>query len=430
MMNLESIYNKNMDEHLIKTKLDNGLNIYIFPKKDYIKQYAMLSVNFGSNDIEFIDVKNGRKRKTPLGIAHFLEHQLFEDKEESIFDKFADLGVSANAYTNFDSTNYLFSSSGNFEDSLINLIEFVQDPYFSDKNVEKEKGIIIQEIKMYQDNPYWKSYFNLLSALYSNHPVKNDIAGTEESVRSITAEDLYICYYNFYLPSNMDLILIGDLKPKKIIDLIRKNQAKKHFPNFKNPVKIIKEEPKNVAQKLVKEKMDISRPMVQIGFKDSVNREEPVEIIKKEYIVNLLLDIVFGRSSKNYNQLYDQGIIDNSFSCSYHKKPDYAYVHLHGESNKPELMREKVKEKLVDIDHKEIKENFERIKKKYQGSFIRLFNNFNNLAAEFINYRRLGIDIFDLAAIIEDITLEELLFYSDKVFNKEFMVESIILNGD
>lgn len=430
MMNLESIYNKNMDEHLIKTKLDNGLNIYIFPKKDYIKQYAMLSVNFGSNDIEFIDVKNGRKRKTPLGIAHFLEHQLFEDKEESIFDKFADLGVSANAYTNFDSTNYLFSSSGNFEDSLINLIEFVQDPYFSDKNVEKEKGIIIQEIKMYQDNPYWKSYFNLLSALYSNHPVKNDIAGTEESVRSITAEDLYICYYNFYLPSNMDLILIGDLKPKKIIDLIRKNQAKKHFPNFKNPVKIIKEEPKNIAQKLVKEKMDISRPMVQIGFKDSVNREEPVEIIKKEYIVNLLLDIVFGRSSKNYNQLYDQGIIDNSFSCSYHKKPDYAYVHLHGESNKPELMREKVKEKLVDIDHKEIKENFERIKKKYQGSFIRLFNNFNNLAAEFINYRRLGIDIFDLAAIIEDITLEELLFYSDKVFNKEFMVESIILNGD
>lgn len=427
---MENIYNKIMDERLVKTKLDNGLNIYIFPKKDYVKQYAMLSVNFGSNDIEFIDVKNGRKRNMPLGIAHFLEHQLFEDKEKSIFDKFADLGASANAYTNFDSTNYLFSSSSNFEDSLINLIEFVQDPYFSEENVKKEQGIIVQEIKMYQDNPYWKSYFNLLSALYSKHPVKNDIAGTEKSVMSITPEDLYICYYNFYLPSNMDLILIGDLDSERIINLIREHQAKKHFPHFKNPVRIIKEEPDSVAKKLVKEKMNISRPMVQIAFKDPSKREKPAEIIKKEYIVNLLLDIVFGRSSKNYNQLLEQGIIDNSFSCTYHKKPDYAYVHLHGESNRPDLMRAKIKEKLVDIDHDEIRDNFERIKRKYQGSYIRLFNNFSHLASEFINYRRLGIDIFDLASIIDNITLEELLAYSDKIFNKDLMVESIILNED
>lgn len=427
---MENIYNKVMDERLVKTKLDNGLNVYIFPKKDYVKQYAMLSVNFGSNDVEFIDVKNGRKRNMPLGIAHFLEHQLFEDKEKSIFDKFADLGASANAYTNFDSTNYLFSSSSNFEESLINLIEFVQDPYFSEENVKKEKGIIVQEIKMYQDNPYWRSYFNLLSALYSNHPVKNDIAGTEESVMSITPEDLYICYYNFYLPSNMDLILIGDLEPKRIINLIKENQAKKHFPHFKNPVRIFKEEPSAVAKKLVEEKMNISRPMVQIAFKDPITGEEPAEIIKKEYIVNLLLDIVFGRSSKNYNQLLEQGIIDNSFSSTYHKKPDYAYVHLHGESNRPDLMREKVKDKLVEIDHDEIRDNFERIKRKYQGSYIRLFNNFNHLAAEFINYRRLGIDIFDLASIIDNITLSELLSYSDKIFNKDLMVESIILNED
>ena len=427
---MESIYNKNMDETLIKEKLDNGLNVYIFPKKDYIKQYAMLSVNFGSNDIEFIDVKNGSKRNMPLGIAHFLEHQLFEDKEDSIFDKFADLGASANAYTNFDSTNYLFSSSSNFEDSLINLIEFVEEPYFSSENVEKEKGIILQEIKMYQDNPYWRSYFNLLSALYSKHPVKNDIAGTEASVRSITPEDLYICYYNFYLPSNMDLILIGDLEPQRIINLIRENQAKKHFPHFKNPVRIIKEEPEAVAEKLVEEKMNISRPIVQIAFKDPVKNEDPVEIIKKEYIVNLLLDILFGSSSKNYNQLYDQGIIDNSFSCTYHKKPDYAYVHLHGESSRPDLMRKKIKEKLVDIDHDEIRANFQRIKRKYQGSYIKLFNNFNHLAAEFINYRRLGIDIFELAAVIESITLEDLTAYSDKLFNQDFMAESIILDED
>lgn len=283
---------------------------------------------------------------------------------------------------------------------------------------------------MYQDNPYWRSYFNLLAALYSKHPVKNDIAGTEKSVMSITPEDLYICYYNFYLPSNMDLILIGDLDAEKILDLIRENQQKKHFPDFKNPVRITQDEPEEVAQKLIKEKMNISRPMVQIAFKDSIKGEEPIEVIKKEYIINIILDIVFGRSSKNYNELYDQGIIDNNFSSTYHKKPDYAYVHLHGESNSPDLLREKIKEKLVDVDHKEIKNNFQRIKRKYQGSFIRLFDNFNNLAAEFINYRRLGIDIFDLKKIIDDIQLEELLFYSDKIFNKDLMAESIIINED
>jgi predicted Zn-dependent peptidase len=225
----------------------------------------------------------------------------------------------------------------------------------------------------------------------------------------------------------MDLILIGDLEPQKIINLIKENQAKKHFPHFKNPVRIIEEEPSAVAKKLVEEKMNISRPMVQIAFKDPVTGEEPAEIIKKEYIVNLLLDIVFGRSSKNYNQLLEQGIIDNSFSSTYYKKPDYAYVHLHGESNRPDLMRGKIKDKLVDIDHDEIRDNFERIKRKYQGSYIRLFNNFNHLAAEFINYRRLGIDIFDLASIIDNITLPELLSYSDKIFNKDLMVESIII---
>ncbi|ADQ14956.1 EF-P 5-aminopentanol modification-associated protein YfmH [Halanaerobium hydrogeniformans] len=427
---MQTIYNQRIDEKLIKTTLENGLNIYIFPKKDYVKQYAMLSVDFGSNDIEFIDVKNAKKRLMPEGIAHFLEHQLFEDKEKSIFDKFADLGASANAYTNFDSTNYLFSSSGNFNKSLINLIDFVQTPYFSKKNVEKEKGIIIQEIKMYQDNPYWRSYFNLLSALYINHPVKNDIAGTVESVSSITPEDLYICYYNFYQPSNMDLILIGDIDEQKVINLIKENQAQKSFPNFKNPTTIIKEEPAAIAKKLVEEKMKVSRPMVQLAFKDPINYEEPLETIKKEYIMNILLDILFGRSSKNYNDLYEKGYIDDSFSSTYNKKPDYAYIHLYGESDQPDLMREKIKEKLLNIDKSEIKGNFQRIKRKYQGSYIRLFNNFRHLASEFITYRRLGVDIFEIAEIIDNIEFKDLLSYSKNIFNHQLMVESIISNKD
>lgn len=428
MINLERIYNRSIDETLIKEKLPNGLNIYIFPKKNYVKQYAVLSVDFGSNDINFIDSKNGENRNMPSGIAHFLEHQLFEDKEKNIFDKFADLGASANAYTNFDSTNYLFSSTENFIDSLLNLLDFVQNPYFCDENVKKEKGIITQEIKMYQDNPYWRSYFNLLSGLYLNHPVKNDIAGTEASVNSITPEDLYICYYNFYLPTNMDLILVGNIDVEEVIDSIRINQAKKNFPHFKNPVRIIAEEPAKISKKIIKENMNVARPIVQIAFKDTEIYKDPKKTIQKEYAVNILLDIIFGRSSKNYNELYDKGIIDNSFSSTYHKKPDYAYIHLYGESSQPDLMRDKVKEKLKKIDEKEIINNFKKIKSKYQGSYIRLFNNFKPLASEFITYRRLGIDIFDISDMIENINAEDILVYKDKLFDEELMVESIILN--
>jgi len=430
MIKLEQIYNREMDETLIKEKLPNGLNVYIFPKKSYVKQYAVLSVDFGSNDIKFIDVKNAKKREMPLGIAHFLEHQLFEDKEKSIFDKFADLGASANAFTNFDSTNYLFSSTDNFRKSLINLLDFVQDPYFSDENVEKEKGIITQEIKMYQDNPYWKSYFNLLSALYVNHPVKNDIAGTAESVNAITPEDLYICYYNFYLPSNMDLILVGNIDVEAVLEEIRSHQLKKSFPHFKKPVRIIDDEPAEVANSFVKEKMNIARPIVQLAFKDNETFKDPQKTIKKEYVVNILLDIVIGRSSKNYNELYNNGIIDSGFSSTYRKKPDYAYLHLYGESSRPDLMRKAVKEKLINVDEDEIKDNFKRIKCKYQGSFIRLFNNFKHLASEFINYRRLGIDIFELPQIIDEISEEDILKYKDNIFDKELLVESIIVNKD
>jgi predicted Zn-dependent peptidase len=269
-----------------------------------------------------------------------------------------------------------------------------------------------------------------LSALYLNHPVKNDIAGTEASVNSITPEDLYICYYNFYLPTNMDLVLVGNIDVEEIIDSIKINQAKKSFPHFKNPVRIIAEEPKEISKKLIKENMNIARPIVQIGFKDTEIYEDPNKIIKKEYAVNILLDIIFGKSSKNYNELYDEGIIDNSFSSTYHKKPDYAYIHLYGESSQPDLMREKVKEKITDINEEEIRNNFKKIKSKYQGSYIRLFNNFKPLASEFINYRRLGIDIFDISDMIENIEAEDLLMYKDKIFNEEFMVESIILDKD
>ncbi|MGM0602998.1 MAG: EF-P 5-aminopentanol modification-associated protein YfmH [Bacillota bacterium] len=425
---MEKVYDKKMNEILIKEKLNNGLHMYIFNKKGFKKQYAVISVDYGSNDTEFIDVETGEKVSSPKGIAHFLEHQLFEDKESSIFDKFADLGASANAYTSFNSTNYLFSSTENFNESLMNLLDFVQTPYFTEKSVNKEKGIIMQEIKMYQDDPYWRSLFNMLSGLYNNHPVKNDIAGTVESVNSISPEDLYLCHKNFYQPANMDLILIGDIDEKKIIDLVRENQLNKSFSELKTPVKIIPEESKTINKKHIEVEMNISRPLVQIAFKDIENPTTPKEIIKKEYAVNILLDILFARSSLRYNKFYEQGIIDSSFSSTYIRKEDYGYIHLHGESRKADKMITGIADSLKKIEKKEIDEGFSRIKKRYLGGYIKMFNNFGSLASEFINYRRLGIDIFSLMEIIDEIKIEELYNYADSLFDENLMVESIVKN--
>ena len=217
--------NERLNEQVLFKELDSGLKIYFMPKPGFVKKYAVFSTNYGSIDNVFVPIGEDKPVEVPEGIAHFLEHKLFEEEEANIFDKFSKLGASVNASTSFNQTSYLFNTTDHFYQCLEILIRFVQSPYLTDENVEKEKGIIAQEIKMYDDNPAWRVFFNCLRAMYINHPIRIDIAGTVDSINTITKEMLYKSYNTFYHPSNMVLFVVGDLSFEEIIETvkIRKN---------------------------------------------------------------------------------------------------------------------------------------------------------------------------------------------------------------
>ena len=212
---MEKILFEQLQEELYYEKLANGLDVYILPKQGFNKSFATFTTKYGSVDNHFKSLEKQEFVQVPDGIAHFLEHKLFEKEDGDVFQQFSKQGASANAFTSFTRTAYLFSSTSEFEQNLTTLIDFVQDPYFSEKTVEKEKGIIGQEINMYDDNPDWRLYFGTIANMYHHHPVKIDIAGTVESIAPITKDMLYECYHTFYHPSNMLLFIIGPVDAER-----------------------------------------------------------------------------------------------------------------------------------------------------------------------------------------------------------------------
>ncbi|NLY44653.1 MAG: insulinase family protein, partial [Tissierella sp.] len=267
-MSYKEIYNETIDEKILYTVSNKGIKVFFMPKKGYTKKYAVFSTDYGSIDNGFVPVGESEKIEVPEGIAHFLEHKLFEEEESDVFESFSNIGAQVNAYTNFNQTSYLFYSTDNFYEGLNLLIDFVQNPYLTDENVEKEKGIIAQEIMMYEDNPGWKVYFNLLRAMYHNHPIRIDIAGTVESINTIDKETLYRTYNTFYNPSNMVLFIVGDLSFDEIVKVV--NESEKKFEHNEAEIqRIFPEEPDEIKDRIVEEKMMTSMPLFYMGFKDT-----------------------------------------------------------------------------------------------------------------------------------------------------------------
>lgn len=260
-----------LKETMYHEQLPNGLDVYILPKEGFQKTYATFATKYGSIDNHFKIEGNGEPIKVPDGIAHFLEHKMFEEPTGDIFATFASQGASANAFTSFERTAYLFSATQNIKENLTTLINFVQSPYFTDENVEKEKGIIGQEIKMYQDNPDWRSYFGLIEALYSLHPIHIDIAGTIDSIAQISKETLYECYNTFYHPSNMLLFVVGGVEPQEIMQLVKDNQASKTFAKQGEILRYFPEEPYKVAEQRKEIRLPVSLPKCLFGFKEKAH---------------------------------------------------------------------------------------------------------------------------------------------------------------
>ncbi|MCJ0438298.1 insulinase family protein, partial [Clostridioides difficile] len=419
---MEKIVNDILKEEVYYEKLQNGLDVYFMPKRGFMKKYAILATNYGSNDLEFVPIGEDKKIRVNEGIAHFLEHKMFEQPDGGdAFDKFSKLGVNANAFTNFTMTAYLFSATENFYESLEHLIDYVQTPYFTDENVEKEKGIIAQEIKMYNDDPDWNVYFNCLKAMYVNYPARIDIAGTVDSIYKITKEELYKCYNTFYNPGNMALFVVGDLDVEKVIDVTKESNNYKVDRLSKSIERFYPEEPESVKEKEVIEKFPISMPMFNIGFKDSNVGLKGKELLRKEIVTDILVGMLFKKGSKLYEDLYMQGLINENFGAGFSSQVDYAFSIIAGDSKEPK----KVKEIILDYIEKSkkeglSKEEFERTKKKKIGSFIKCFDSINFIGNSFISYVFKDINLLDYLDVIKDITFEEVEERLKEHFKEEY----------
>ena len=330
---MEKIYYQTLKETLFHEKLENGLEVYLLPKIGFEKTYGLFSTRFGSIDTTFVPLGQKEMIKVEDGIAHFLEHKMFEQPDESdAFEKFSKWGANANAFTNFTTTAYLFTTTENFYDCLDHLFDYVQTPHFTDENVEKEKGIIAQEIKMYDDDPGWNVSFNAIKAMYVNHPVRVDIAGTVDSVYKITKEELYKCYNTFYNPGNMALFVIGDLEAEEFFDNVKKANKYDMAKMDHEITRIYPEEPTTVNKKEIITQAPISMPIFNIGFKDDKVNIKGKELLRYEVITDILNDMLFRRGSELYEDLYMKGLINRSFGAGFTSQIDYSFTTIGGET--------------------------------------------------------------------------------------------------
>lgn len=404
---MESIHYDNLQETLYYEIMDNGLHVYVLPKPGFQKTYATFATKYGSVDNHF-KVEGESEVRVPDGIAHFLEHKMFEEPEGDIFAKFASNGASANAFTSFDQTVYLFSATENIHENLETLIDFVQNPYFTDQNVEKEKGIIGQEINMYQDNPDWRVYFGLIEAMYKVHPVHIDIAGTVESIGTITKEDLYTCYNAFYHPSNMLLFVVGGVDPQETMNLIRSNQAAKSYDKQGSIERIFDPEPQEVSEKRKESRLAVSLPKCLFGFKEKQVGLSAEDQLRRDLTTKLMMDLLFGSSTELYQKLYDEDLISDSFGHEYNSSPQYAFSAVGGDTKDPDQLLERIRTEVDKLKAAGFQAtDFERARKKKMGGYLRMLNSPENIAHEFTRYQFRGADLFKVLPVYESITLDD-----------------------
>lgn len=396
-----------LNETLYYDQLDNGLEVYILPKEGFSKTYATFTTRYGSIDNEF-QAPGKERLRVPDGIAHFLEHKMFEQKEGDVFAEFAAHGASANAFTSFDRTAYLFSSTQDVPHNVETLLNFVQEPYFTDQNVEKEKGIIGQEIRMYDDDADWRVYFGLIANYYHNHPVKIDIAGTVESISHITKDLLYECYETFYHPSNMLLFIVGAVNPEEMMELVRQNQAKKSYGKQAPIERFYPEEPETVAEKRSVVHLPVGIPKCMFGFKDKKAGVTGEALLKREVATEILLDMLFSPSSDLYQKLYDAGLINSGFGAEYSGETAYGFSIIGGDTKDPDTLVSTVEAELKNIRVQGIDaEAFALSKKKKTGEFLRALNSVEFIANSFTKYRFGGTDLFARVDVLEAMTADD-----------------------
>jgi predicted Zn-dependent peptidase len=399
-----------LDEIVYQTRLENGLTVCLVPKPEFNKTYATFTTNYGSIDNTFKPLNQNEWKTVPDGIAHFLEHKMFEKPGGGdVFQDFSAQGAQTNAFTSFTRTAYLFSSTSNVEANLKTLLDMVQTPGFTDKTVEKEKGIIGQEIRMYNDNADWRVFFGLIENMFEKHPVKVDIAGTIESISEITTELLMDCYRTFYHPSNMLVFVIGPIDPEAILKLIETNQKAKDYTD-KQPIE--REYPKETGRvnktKTVL-KMAVNTPKCMMGFKEGTVHRKGKDMMKHELSVSLLLELMFGKGTDTYQELLNEGLIDDSFSFDYTEEHEFAFSAIGGNTKDPDKLTARVLDIVKTFKSKPLDQAaLDRARKKRIGGLLKSLNSPEYIANQFTRYWFNEMNLFDSVPTLEQLTLEDL----------------------
>lgn len=408
--------------------LDNGLKVIIVPKKESTKKFVICGTKFGSIDNKFILPETGEEVSVPDGVAHFLEHKMFEQPNGSnSLDTMMALGLDANAYTTNDHTAYLFecSEDENFYKGLDELMDYVQSPYYTDENVQKEKGIIGQEIMMYDDDPGFQLYLNALKCLYSKCPIRIDIAGSIDSIAPIDPDVLYKCYNTFYNPSNMVLVVCGNFEPQNILEEIKKRL--KPSKNIGEIHRIYEEEPKEINQKYMEKTMSVSMPIFMIGLKDKV--VDPPERVRRHMAIEVILDLLIGKSSNLYKELYEKQILLGEADSEYEFSNQYAHALISGQSNNPQLVQKML---ITEIENMKkngfVEKDFERMKRKIYGEFVTEFNDVASISRMFLADTVKQINSFDYVDEFDNITMDYAKDILNELFVEDKMVLSVIKN--
>mgnify|MGYP002720785387 FL=1 len=414
-----------IDETVYEHELQNGLRLFVIPKPGFQKTFVTYTTQFGSLDSRFKPIGKKDFVTVPDGVAHFLEHKLFEKEEEDLFTAFAEENAQANAFTSFDRTSYLFSATDHLENNIKRLLTMVETPYFTKETVDKEKGIIAEEIKMYQEQPGYKLMFNTLRAMYEKHPIRVDIAGSVESIYDITKDDLYLCYETFYHPSNMVLFVVGDVEPQYIVDIVEEHENLRDKTNQPKIERALIDEPKSVNQHVVSEEMKLQSPKLMLGFKNQPLDESPEKYVQRDLEMTFFYELIFGEETEFYQELLNDDLIDETFGYQFVLEPTYSFSIITSATNHPDQLKQLLikqlkdnKGNLTDV------EAFDLLKKQFIGEFISSLNSPEYIANQYAKLYFEGVSVFDMLNIVENITLESVNETSQLCLDLDEMVDS------
>ena len=423
---IREVKSDRVGDRYYEVKHPSGLRIFVYPKEQNNSTYAVFGTRYGSVDTTFKRSDEADACTVPAGIAHYLEHKLFESEDGDAFARYAKTGANANAYTSFDVTCYLFSCTENVYESLEILLDFVQSPYFTEQTVQKEQGIIGQEIRMYDDDPQWRVMFNLLEALYHKHPVKVDIAGTVESIAQITPELLYRCYHTFYNLNNMVLCVAGNVELNKVLDLCDRMLKPSKPVEIE---RIFEEEPREVVKTRVEQKLSVVTPLFQLGFKENaVSRRTTKELAETE----ILLELMASDASPLFRRLLDAGLInESSFGYEYFEGPGYASVIFSGESKDPDRVAEEIRAETERLRRDGIDpEAFQRAKKALYGRNVAALNSVDNIANSMAVFAFAGRELYSYIDELANAKLDSVQKRLEEALDPAYSALSVVYPVD